>query len=454
MATKDHTVVNSGNQPSCLPKGVLILKTIIHPSEALEQYLAQLGLPLSKPQWQHVLRIVEGVIVGTGRKTLSQLYAQWVDAPDSSAVADFLRVSAWSERPLDKVLGEMNLAEVIEQVKQEGFSPVVYVSIDDSTSTKDKDTHALEGVDWQHDHNAKGRNGSKYKKGMVHVSCRVEIGSYGVPFAYRLYLRAKTVRRLNRKRSKEDRLRFKTKYQLTREMLKQLQPLLPKQWKVYVLFDSWYASAKLIKFVHRQGKRWFCLGAIKSNRNLDGKRLSQWNKDLKHKHYNSVELKTVTGSKNTFLTRTLVGRLNEVPLDVCVVISKRHPRDSHPKYYVCTDTSLSTAKILKRYSNRWSIETDYWYLKQCLGLREFRVQHFEAIHKWYSLIHLALHFLYAQLRRSQHRDTPFTSIAHVIEAHRQQQAQEVLMAACEQAITEGNTEGVVKRFILPTRIAA
>ncbi|WP_262562616.1 transposase [Acaryochloris sp. CCMEE 5410] len=375
-----------------MPKGVVILKSIIHPDQALKQYLSHLSIPLSKPQQQHVLRIVEGLIVGNGRKTLSHLYAQWVDAPDASAVADFLRVSTWSEQSLDKRLGEINLADVIERVQRGGSSPVVYVSIDDSTSSKDKDTHALEGVDWQHDHNASGRNTPKYKKGMVHVSCRVQIGNHSVPFAYRLYLRAKTVRNLNRGRAKEERLRFQTKYQLVREMLQQLQPLLPKEWRVYVLFDSWYASAKLLKFVRRQGKRWFCLGAIKSNRILDGKRLSQWNKDLKHKHYDSVELKTVTGSKHTYLTRSITGRLNEVPFDVCVVISKRHPRDSHPKYYLCTDTSLSAAKILKRYSKRWSIETDYWYLKQCLGLGEFRVQHYEAIHKWYSLVHLALHF--------------------------------------------------------------
>ncbi|KAI9129717.1 hypothetical protein [Acaryochloris sp. CCMEE 5410] len=59
------------------------------------------------------------------------------------------------------------------------------------------------------------------------MSCRVQIGN-SVPFAYRLYLRAKTVRNLNRGRAKEERLRFQTKYQLVREMLQQLQPLLPR----------------------------------------------------------------------------------------------------------------------------------------------------------------------------------------------------------------------------------
>ena len=38
---------------------------------------------------------------------------------------------------------------------------------------------------------------------------------------------------------------------------------------------------------------------------------------------------------------------------------------------------------------------------------------------------------------------PFTSIAQVIEHHRQHHAQALLIAACEQAIADGNTEGVV-----------
>ncbi len=83
---------------------------------------------------------------------------------------------------------------------------------------------------------------------------------------------------------------------------------------------------------------------------------------------------------------------------------------------------------------------------------EFRVQHYEAIHKWYSLVHFALHFLYYQLRRSKESDLPFASIAQVIEHHRQHHAQALLIAACEQAIADGNTDGVVNRFILPTQI--
>ena len=439
-----------------MPNGVAMLRTIIRPSDAFANFLEQLDQPFNQAQEAHISRIVEGLIVGRGRKTLSQLYGEWVSSPHASAVADFFRQSPWDDAPLNKVLAKQSLTTLIAQETDKyGCVPTVYVSMDDSTTSKDKDTTALEGVDWHHDHNAKGKKGgAKYKKGMVHVSCHVEIGSHRIPYTYRMYLRRKTLKRLNQERPKAERIRFKTKNQLAKEILSALKADLPKGVTVYVLFDSWYASAKLLKFIQRQGKRWFALGAIKSNRSLNDKKLSQWNKDLKHKHYDSVQLTSATGKKTTYLTRTITGRLKDVGFDVCVVISKRHPRDSQPKYYVCTDTSLSAAKILKRYSKRWAIETEYWLLKQRLGLGDFRVQHYEAIHKWYSLVYMSLHFLHYQLIVSQQSATPFHSIAQVIEHHRAQHAQALLLAACEQAIAEGNTDGVIERFVVPTQMAA
>jgi len=101
-----------------------MIKTIIRPSDALTLFFSELEQPLSKPQTQHVMRIVEGLIVGQGRKTLSQLYAHWVDAPDASAVADFLRVSPWSDGSLNQRVAEMSLSDMIERVKQDGIPPL------------------------------------------------------------------------------------------------------------------------------------------------------------------------------------------------------------------------------------------------------------------------------------------------------------------------------------------
>lgn len=147
---------------------------------------------------------------------------------------------------------------------------------------------------------------------MVHVSCRIQVGAHSYPFAWRLYLRAKTVRRLNQTRPKEERLRFKSKYRLAHEMLQDLKAQLPEGWAVYVLVDSWYASTKLLKFIHRQG--WQSLCAIQSNHTLNGTKLSEWNRRLKHQRYTSAEVSTASGKRTTFLTHKVCGRLKNLPL--------------------------------------------------------------------------------------------------------------------------------------------
>lgn len=301
--------------------------------------MLSLQLSLSQPQQRHVERLVEALIVGHGRKTLAQLYRHWVDAPDESAVSDFLRVSPWPANEMNISVSTFGLKDLLRRGALEQITPVAYISLDDSLTTKDQDTHALEGVAIHYDHNASRKGTATYCKGMVHVSCRVQVGQYSYPFTWRLYLRAKTVRRLNRDRFPSKRLSFKSKYRLAREMLSELKALMPDSYQVYVLFDSWYASAKLLKFIARQG--WFSLCALKSNRTLNGLKLSIWNQRLKHTHYTPVEVSAATGKRTTFLTRMVRGTLNHVPFEVCVIISKRHPRDPRPKYYLSTDTSLS-----------------------------------------------------------------------------------------------------------------
>jgi hypothetical protein len=259
-----------------------------------------------------------------------------------------------------------------------------------------------------------------------------------------LYLREKTVRRLNRHRAKAERLHYRSKYNLAREMLASLAALLPPGFQVYVLFDSWYASNKLLKFCRRKG--WHVICALKSNRCLNGKQVAQWNRDLKHRRYLHVRLTATEEKVRRYLVRQLEGRLNKVPFDVCVFISKRHPRDQRPKYFLCTDVSLSAQAVLTIYQKRWPIEVDNFYLKQALGLGDFHVQSFEAVEKWYAIIFLALTYLQWRLN---HSDGPhsFSNLAAVIQQHREEHACQVLTAACEQALHLGDLTTVLRRFI-------
>jgi len=59
-----------------------------------------------------------------------------------------------------------------------------------------------------------------------------------------LYLRRATIRKLNRKRKRGKKLSFRSKMTIAKEMLKTIAPLLSKDYQVYVLLDSWYASAR------------------------------------------------------------------------------------------------------------------------------------------------------------------------------------------------------------------
>ena len=86
-----------------------MLKRIIHPSAFLVTFITLLQLNFSKPQRKHLLRTAEAVVVCEGRKTLANLYRQWVEAPDVSAVADFFRVSPWEAEEIRRALGPLSL---------------------------------------------------------------------------------------------------------------------------------------------------------------------------------------------------------------------------------------------------------------------------------------------------------------------------------------------------------
>ena len=124
----------------------------------------------------------------------------------------------------------------------------------------------------------------------------------------------------------------------------------------------------------------------------------------------------------TYLVRQLQGHLREISFDVRVLISKRHPRDKHPKYLMTTDLSLSVAKVLKGFAKRWQVEVEYWTVKEWVC---FRMWSYEAMERWYTLVYLVLAFLSWRSRASGE------SLSGVLHQHRMAHARWVLVSACE-----------------------
>jgi hypothetical protein len=420
-----------------------MLTRILHNSPSLCNFISQLDLKVSAPQLRHITNVADGLLVTDASKTLAEIQRQFVDCVDPSNIADTFRIGPWTERNIREPLAKCQIQAALEQMEQRGQRRVLLINLDDSLAIKDPDTRHLQAVDWHyyHAHNRKKRYACQ--NGLAYLACNIVAGKRSFTFAVRPYLRKKTVRRINRQRPPERRVRFICKYRLARQILEECRQLLPKDVAVYVQFDAWYASARLLKYIRRQG--WHAICSVRSNRLLSGQRLDQRFLAQRHRRYVHVDISAADGSTRTFLMRHMIGRLNKVPFDVRGLATKRHYRDRHPVYFISTDLSLAPHTALQWYAKRWNCEVDNFYLKERLGLGDFRLQPYEAIDKFCTVVHLS--YAYVQWRLAHTTDRRVRNLADVIRLHRDEHARDWLTGACQEAIATGDIEAVLRRFL-------
>ena len=423
------------------------MKTIVRRSVAVVTFVGLLGLTLHAPQQRHLERLADLLVVAPRRKTLAELAAQELDGVDASNLADFFRISPWDPDHLHVRICEF----VLQYLKtHNGTSKLpIFLNLDDSLANKDKGTRKLEAVDWFFDHKC-----HRTVKASNHVSLSIAWGTYYFPLFERLYLRQATVRKRNRQRAGKHKLRYVSKLELARQMLAQVLSLLPKGVPVYVLFDSWYTSAKLIRWIRRQG--WHVIAGLKSNRKLRAalaaspplsQPVSAWHRDLKGRRYDQVRLRLANGKTRTYWVRALDGRLRGVPGDVRILISQKGPGAKAPRYFLCTDTTLSCQDILQKYQGRWRIETDYWHVKLHLGLGDYRLQSYEAIAKWYSVVYLVLVYLYWRKYEQERTHPSTTSLSAILQATRREHQEACLRQACTEVAAGTPLEEVLRRYL-------
>jgi hypothetical protein len=340
-----------------------LLKLIVQHSPKLLAFVCGLHLRLHKPPWHHVLRLADALVVSDARhKTVASLSRLIVEAPDPSNGADTLRISPWTAEDLRAPLRPFSVADLVAYAYQSNHW-TLYGSLDDSWNEKDKGTRHLEAVAYHHDHTkSRGQKKPYYTNGAVHVEVCLALGTRSSAYEWRLSLRERTVRRLQRTRSPEQRLHCRKQTTLAQARLAELQRLLPPGCQVYVLCDSGYAANRWLQCCRRQG--WHVVWALKSHRTRDDQKLAQWPQALRPQRYQRVQLTAPDGRQRAYLARPLQGRLNHLSFDVCVLMSKRHSRDKHPQDLLCTALTLAAQQILRIYQKRWPIEVDNFYVKQ------------------------------------------------------------------------------------------
>ncbi len=423
-----------------------MLPTILQHSEQLVAFIVLFNLALYQPQIRHLHHLVDAILVCHGKKTLSNLYRQISGGPDPKTAADFFRESPWEREDVGQGRKKAMLIQFLAFAQRLGLAQVL-VSLDDSTGKKDKATRHLEAVCLHHNHNDGSKKKPTFVNGFVYVEVHLQIGPIGFTFDTRLYLRECVIRKLNRNRPPDARLHYRSKYALAHAMLTELAGWLPRGYPVYVLFDSWYASAKLIKFCRRQG--WHVICALKSNRRIDKKRIELHDQALRHQRYQKVVLQALDPLRPApvYYVRTVQGHLEGVSDQVSAIISKRHKGDPRPKFFVYTDLKLSAQEALRLYQRRWPVEVDNFYLKEGLGLADFRLQSFEATDKWFAVTLVSLNYLQYQQAQSYVETGQLPRLADLIRQHRWTHLENVIRRIAQEALQTGNVEEVLQRHM-------
>jgi hypothetical protein len=94
----------------------------------------------------------------------------------------------------------------------------------------------------------------------------------------------------------------------------------------------------------------------------------------------------------------------------------------------------------------YNIEVDNFYVKQHLGLADFRVQSYEATEKWFAIVFLALVFLQWRLNHASSKER-LRSLADVVRQHRYEHARTFVEAVCQEVVQLTDYLPVLQRFL-------
>lgn len=425
---------------------------IIHHFEPLCAFLMPLIAAMSEPQQRHALNVVGAVLVCASKhKCLTTLTAMLrVPHADHFALADFFRQSTWCPLEVRRAVWVRQMATLARVLQHADGRTPIFLSVDDSLAVKDAGTEALEAVSWHHDHvkqRAQMRvKGKDYSKAARFVTVTLVVNGLSFPLAWRLYLSRKQVKRLNRTRTAHDRLSYVKLIDLVKAMLDEVQPRLPSTARIYVLFDSWYASAELMNDI--LNRHWHFICAVKSNRTLSGSSVSAYWRKLSRQRIKRVTTRSTKGS-HIYHTRCTTGRLRGVPHPVVAVFSKRHPRKSQTAYFVCSDLRLRAQGILRGYANRWTCETDNFLLKERLGLADFRLHAVEAVQRWFSLVFAAYAFVRVRIAETwlAHPQQPRLSFHDVIAQQQRWHLEQLIAFVADRARDGWSNERLIAHLL-------
>jgi SRSO17 transposase len=360
---------------------------------AIVKFVLTLGLCLSKPQLNHLISIMHGIILCEGRKTITQIREHTGKDRDLSCMTRFLKESPWCPNRVQRRRMDYLMTQIRRARKKAGDNrPIIFLIIDDSGCHKNRSTRRMEGLDFHFSH-------TEGKSVWSHCLVTSHVVAEGFSFSwdFRPYFREAYCQ--------EHHLPFKSKNKLAMEMIRNFPAYEDEQ--VYVVMDSWYSSRKMIDTCLSKG--FHVIAAVKSNRKIcpQGIRVSM--SEFASQYIENSDLHSVTvKDKGRFRVYSCESPLAEME-NVKILLSweKKFVQGKTPFCLLCTDLTLDVVTILEYYHVRWEIETSYRYFKELLGFDHYQLLSFKAIERYWVIQYLTQNFL-EQQRYEWSKNSPLT----------------------------------------------
>jgi hypothetical protein len=245
---------------------------------AIVKFILALNLGLTKPQHNHMLAVVHGIILCAGRKNITQIRHAVRQDGNLSNSTHFLNHAPWCVNRMQRRRMKFMIEKLRKsRIKKGDSRHLVFFIVDDTNSKKDKSTNKMEALEFHYSH----EDGKSMWSHNV-VTTHVVSDTYSFPWDFRPYFR--------KEYCEAHPIVFKSKNDLALEMIEAFSA--QEDELVYVLMDNWYTSEKVVNACNRKG--FHVIAAVKTNRKISPAGIRIGMSDFAEQYIHKSDLRPVT----------------------------------------------------------------------------------------------------------------------------------------------------------------
>ena len=332
----------------------------------LEPFLDEFGDLFTKPSYRSFRDLCAALSVCDKSKTVANLCDTMADCRKGKKARSsynwFFSDANWDENEV----AQRKVDLFIEHLSLKNDDKILLI-IDDTYN--EKEGTQTDGVGKFYDHSKEA-----YIWGNNFVTSVVQSKGLFIPHKAKMYVKDEL-----------ENENFKTKLELAYEDI--IEPLkVPKNIRLYIVFDSWWFSADLFNKCLNLGHNIVC--QIKSDKKVGINNIMSYHvKDMANQIEDKYFIKTtvnVRGKKKTYYAFEKDVILDKIGM-VKLVISKRK-KDSTTKYIISTNKFLSSKEIISIYEDRWDIETAHRETNQKLGFKDYQLREKHSIERFIQIV--------------------------------------------------------------------